>query len=74
MNQIPTQDYSWIVEHPEIEEQYVGEWIAIQDKKVIAHSRNLQEVLHETSSLEPPPHITFVEEEGLAAYALYLLL
>lgn len=74
MKNIPTKEYSWLVKHPEIEAQYLGEWIAICDQKVISHHKDLEEVLQETHLLEPPPHITFVEEEGLAAYALYFLL
>lgn len=74
MQNIPTQEYSWLVKHPEIEAQYLGEWIAIHGQKVISHHPTLEQVLQETSHVEPPPHISYVEEEGLAAYALYFLL
>jgi hypothetical protein len=74
MEQTPTKEYSWLVQHPEIEQRYLGEWIAVFNEKVVSHSRDLNKVLQETAQLLPPPHISYVEEEGLAAYALYLLL
>lgn len=70
MPNTPTKDYSWLAQHPEIEEKYLGEWIAVRDGKVIAHGADLQRIIKETFQLEPPPHLTYVEEEGLAAYAL----
>lgn len=74
MESTPTKEYSWLTQHPEIEEQYLGEWIAIHGERVVAHGRDLNRVLQETSHLEPPPHITYVEEAGLAAYALHIFL
>ena len=74
MPNTPTNDYSWLTEHPEIEEKYLGEWIAVQGGHVVAHGRDLNRILKETARLDPPPHLTYVEEEGLAAYALRLFL
>lgn len=74
MTNTPTKDYSWLTQHPEIEEKYVGEWIAVHDGHVVAHGRDLDRIIKETSRFDPPPHLSYVEEEGLAAYALYLFL
>lgn len=74
MEQVPTKEYTWLTQHPEVEEKYLGEWIAIHDSRVIAHGRDLNTVLRQTAHLDPPPHVTYVEEAGLAAYALYLFL
>lgn len=74
MGSTPTKEYSWLSQHPEIEEKYMGEWIAVHAEQIVAHDKDLQKVLKDTSHLEPPPHLTYVEEQGLAAYALRFLL
>ena len=38
------REYGWFLEHPEIEEAYAGEYIAIMDDCVVAHGRDLKEV------------------------------
>lgn len=74
MESTPTKEYLWLVNHPEVEAQYPGEWIAVHGDHIVAHGRDLEEVLKKISSLKPSPHITYIEEAGLAAYALYLFL
>ena len=74
MPNTPTKDYSWLASHPEIEEKYLGEWIAVHDGQVIAHGRDLDRIIKETSQQDPPPHISYVEEAVLAAYALRFFL
>ena len=42
--------------------EFIGEWIAIIDNKVIAHSKNLKEVYEQTKKISPQmiPFITKV--------------
>ncbi len=41
------EEYNWLIEHPEIEEQYAGEYIAIVDDRIVAHGKAFKEVLAE---------------------------
>lgn len=68
MQHVPTEEYSWLIKHPEIEEKYTGEWIAVHGKKVVAHGFELEKVLDQVADVVPPPHITYVEEVNLVAY------
>lgn len=68
METYPSKEYAWLIQHPEIEEKYKGEWVAVSEEKIVAHGRDLEKILEQTSQLSHPPHITFVEEIGLVAY------
>lgn len=44
---MPKKEYTWFLEHPEIEEKYAGEYIAIVDDTVVAHGKDFKQVLEE---------------------------
>jgi hypothetical protein len=35
-----SEDWDWLIAHPEVVEPYRGEYVAIWDKRVIVHGRN----------------------------------
>ncbi len=39
------EELNWLLSHPEIEEKYVGEYIAIAGDKIVAHGRDFKKVL-----------------------------
>ena len=41
------KEYSWLLSHPEIETEYAGEYIAIVAEEVVAHGKDLRQVLRE---------------------------
>lgn len=41
------KQYNWFLEHPDIEEKYAGEYIAIVDDQVVAHGKDFGDVLEE---------------------------
>ena len=52
------QDFKWLCKHPEINEQYKGEYIAILDEKVVAHGSNLEEVIEKAKKFGDKPLIS----------------
>jgi len=43
-----SEKFEHLIAHPEIEEKYAGECIAIVEDKVAAHGKDLRKVLEET--------------------------
>ncbi|MEW6685834.1 MAG: DUF5678 domain-containing protein [Candidatus Edwardsbacteria bacterium] len=41
------KELNWLLSHPEIEEKYIGEYIAIVDDKIVAHGKDFKKVLEE---------------------------
>jgi hypothetical protein len=41
------RELNWLLSHPEIEEKYVGEYIAIVGDKIVAHGKDFKKVLEE---------------------------
>jgi len=41
------REFNWLLSHPEIEEKYAGEYIAIVGDKVVAHGKDFKRVLRE---------------------------
>jgi hypothetical protein len=39
------KDFEWLTAHPEVERQYAGEWILVENEQVIAHDADLDVVL-----------------------------
>ena len=50
----------WLAEHPEICEQYVGEFIAILAEKIIAHGKNEREVLEQADQISDDYILTYL--------------
>ena len=48
---------SWFAEHPEIREQYRGEYVAVSGKRVIAHGKHLRDVMNQAREVDPDPLI-----------------
>ena len=46
---------SWSAEHPEIREQYRGEYVAVSGKRVIAHGKHLRDVMKQAREVDPDP-------------------
>ena len=38
-------DGAWLADHPEIEQRYAGEWILVENQRIIAHDTDLAKVL-----------------------------
>ena len=44
---MPKKEFTWFIEHSELEEKYAGEYIAIVNDVVVAHGKDFKEVLKE---------------------------
>jgi hypothetical protein len=51
MHETIHDQYQWLIEHPEEEVKYTGEFIAIADKRIVAHGRICGEVMEEARRL-----------------------
>lgn len=51
------KEYSWLISHPEIESNYAGEYIAIVDDSIVAHGKNLKQVMIEAKKINNNPFI-----------------
>ena len=43
--QQPENDAAWLAEHPEEERRFAGEWILVENRRIIAHGADLSSVL-----------------------------
>ncbi|MBM3241359.1 hypothetical protein FJZ31_34190 [Candidatus Poribacteria bacterium] len=50
----------WLAEHPEICEEYIGEFIAILTEEIIAHGKNEQEVLEQADKVSDDYVLTYL--------------
>ena len=41
----PEMDAVWLAEHPDEEHRFSGEWILVENERIIAHDRELSSVL-----------------------------
>jgi hypothetical protein len=46
------RELNWLVSHPEIEEKYVGEYVAIVGEKIVAHGKDFKKVLEEAEKAD----------------------
>jgi len=51
MDEVTELRHDWLLDHPEEEALYAGEFIAIADGKVVAHGKICAEVLEEARKL-----------------------
>jgi len=51
------REFDWLLSHPEVEERYVGEYIAIVGDRIIAHGKDFKEVLEEAEKAGGEPVI-----------------
>jgi len=56
------KELMWLLEHPEEELRYKGEYIAIVDDKVIAHGKEFQQVIEDAKRHSPDPLLVKVSE------------
>lgn len=61
------KEFLWFVNHPEIENQYAGEYIAIVGEEIVAHGKDFQKVLEEAEKYGEKPfmHKVFSSEKEL---------
>lgn len=52
-----SSDFGWLVSHPEIGDEFSGEYIAVADTRVVAHGSDLKEVLAEAEKICEDPLI-----------------
>lgn len=50
-------EFNWFANHPEIMNQYRGEYVAIIGKSVVAHGGHLKPVLEDAEKVEKNPGI-----------------
>ena len=53
---LPTE-YNWLLNHPEIETKYPGEYIAIIGESVVSHGKDFKKVLSEAEKHGKKPYI-----------------
>ena len=51
------KQYNWLLSHPEVEVQYPGEYIGIVEDSLVAHSKDLKEVLKKSEETGKEPFI-----------------
>lgn len=51
------KEYSWFLTHPESENQYAGEYIAIVGEQIVAHGKDFAAVLQEAEQHGQSPFI-----------------
>lgn len=61
-------DYVWLVEHPEVLERYVGQWIAVKDGRVIASGKEFGRVASEAKKVASDPLFQRVPEPADLVY------
>ena len=66
-------NYTWLATHGEAVSNYCGEWVAVANKKIIAHADSLKELLVNPSvKKEKQPFVTKIPlpEEAVASLSL----
>jgi len=56
---------SWLAQHPDIQEKYRGEYIAVSEQQVIAHGKDLRAVLEQAHKFDPDPLISKVPSQEI---------
>lgn len=51
------KEYNWLLENPEIETKYAGEYIAIIGESIVAHGYDFNKVLKEAEEHGGNPYI-----------------
>jgi len=61
------KEYTWLLMHPEIENQYAGEYIAIIGESIVGHGKDFPKVLKEAEiyGKEPFIHKAFSSDKEL---------
>lgn len=55
-------DHEWLVEHPEVLAEHVGQWIAVKDGRVLASGKDFKQVAADARKLAPDPLFQKVPE------------
>ncbi len=61
-------DHVWLVEHPEVLEKHVGQWIAVKDGRVLAAGRDFRRVAAEAKKIAADPLFQKVPEPADLVY------
>jgi len=51
---MPTKEYKWLVDHPDVVARYPDEYVAIVGEAVAAHGKDLETVFTEASKKGEP--------------------
>jgi hypothetical protein len=51
------KEHNWLLSHPQVEVQYPGEYIGIVGDSLVAHGRDLKEVLEKAEETGKEPFI-----------------
>jgi hypothetical protein len=51
------REYNWLLSHPEIEDKYGGEYIAIINEKVVARGKDFMKVIKKAEKIGKEPFI-----------------
>lgn len=55
-----SKELSWLLSHPEVENKYAGEYIAIAEDSIVAHGEDFKQVLKEAEkTIKNPSFIKF---------------
>jgi len=55
------KNYEWLCQHPEINQQYLGQYIAIVGQKIVAHNTDFKKMMEEALKYDVEPLVDFVE-------------
>jgi hypothetical protein len=54
---VQNKEYTWLLAHPEVDAQYIGEYLAIAEDSLVAHGRDLKKVLESARQMGKKPYI-----------------
>lgn len=66
-------NYNWLATHGEVAANYCGQWVAVAQKKIIAHANSLKELLaNPVVKKEKQPFVTKIPlpEEAAASLSI----
>jgi len=52
-----SKEHNWLINHPEIDNKYAGEYIAIVGEEIVAHGNNFKNVLTNAEKFGKNPYI-----------------
>ena len=64
-NERVKKDFQWIAEHPEINQQYAGEYIAVVSEKIVAHDKDFFRMIEKATTVDSQPlvyQVPLIEE------------
>ncbi|MDI6735537.1 MAG: DUF5678 domain-containing protein [bacterium] len=56
-------EHNWLAKHPEITQQYRGEYVAVIGEKIVTHGTNLDEVIDKAEKIEELPLVAKIPKD-----------